>query len=182
MLLCDHMQPPSTGLWHFGIHSSPVTSSQESLVSCDPCHYWGFVQSPEPQAHTLILSATALCPALPCLEGSGGGRGGGHAVSLPACLDTPWPCCGTVSQGLQRKTEMEIEVENATGEHLSLLQCTRQTQNLFHKRFFYLAWSERIAQLLSLAFLHFSLPFIKSSEKAVCCFLTEWLELCSNPE
>lgn len=178
------MQPPSTGLWHFGIHSSPVTSSQESLVSCDPCHYWGFVQSPEPQAHTLILflSATALCRALPCLEGSGAGAGGGHAISLPAHLDTPWPCCSTVSQGLQRKTEMEIEVENATGEHLSLLQCARQTQNLFHKRLFYLAWSERIAQLLSLAFLHFSLPFIKSSEKAVCCFLTEQLELCSNPE
>lgn len=110
------------------------------------------------------------------------GRGRGHAISLPAHLDTPWPCCSTVSQGLQRKTEMEIEVENATGEHLSLLQCARQTQNLFHKRLFYLAWSERIAQLLSLAFLHFSLPFIKSSEKAVCCFLTEQLELCSNPE
>lgn len=47
---------------------------------------------------------------------------------------------------------------------------------------FYLAWSERIAQLLSLALLHSSLPFIKSLDKAMCCFLTEWIKLCSNPE
>lgn len=31
---------------------------------------------------------------------------------------------------------MEVGVGNVTGEHLSLLQYARQTQNLFHKRLF----------------------------------------------
>lgn len=69
------MQPPSMDLWHSGIHSSLVTSSQESLASCDPSvTTWGFVQSPEPHVHSFITSVTALCLVLLGLEAPGEGK------------------------------------------------------------------------------------------------------------
>lgn len=65
MLLCGHMQPHSTTLWHSGIHSSPVTSSLESLVSCDPCHYWDLFRALS-HRHTRLFSLHLPC-VLPCL-------------------------------------------------------------------------------------------------------------------
>lgn len=45
----------------------------------------------------------------------------------------------------------------------------RESPKLCHKRF-NIAWSKRIGQLLSLALLHFSLPFIKSLKKSCAAF------------
>lgn len=93
------------------------------------------------------------------------------APSKLAALERPrehsFPACTALSLGAQRRAE------NVTGEHLSLLHGARQTQNLLHKRFFYVARSKRAGQLLPLACLHFSLSFIKPFKRAACCFLTE---------
>ena len=95
VLLCDHRQPPSTDWWHFGLYSNPITGSQQSLVSCDPGHCWGFVQFPQPPAHTFTLSAAALCPPLTGLEAFG--RAGEGASFCSAGTNRhSWPRPGTV--------------------------------------------------------------------------------------
>lgn len=123
---------------------------------------WGTAPPLQPQsAATPSASPGTSFLLLPCsLLGLGWGQG-----SLP---------------GLAKEGRGGVGERNVTGEHLPSLHCARQTQNLFHKRC-YVAWSKRIAQLLSLALLHFSLPFRKSFEKAGCHFPTEWTKLCSNP-
>lgn len=108
--------PPSMDLRRSGIHSCLVTSSQQSVVSGDPCRCPGLVLGPEPQVSTFISSATVSYPALPGLEGSGEGKERSILPPCPPCQ----VCHGLCSlPELKRRAQMEVGVGKVTGEGLA---------------------------------------------------------------